>query len=158
MLFNGSSPFLHFPSIFHTIQWAFYTCFILLSISHAMRWKRCICFHFSSIFILFNGNSLNLFIACQFPMFFNWNSSFSSSFCHFSLVFKPNQAGVPQCSTGQHSLWWRCPTYHHLHSQTYKAGQRVSLTTYCPWATGYVLDDKYEIFLHNLLHSTHPFN
>ena len=24
---------------------------------------------------------------------------------------------------------------HHIHWQTFKAGQRISLTTYCPWAT-----------------------
>ena len=31
----------------------------------------------------------------------------------------------------------RRPTNHHLRSHSHKAGQRVSLTTYCPWATGF---------------------
>ena len=43
---------------------------------------------------------------------------------------------VPLCSTGHCPLWGRCPATHHLQSPTYKAGQRVSLTAYCPWATG----------------------
>ena len=42
----------------------------------------------------------------------------------------------PLCSTGHRPLWVRCPAYYHLWSSTYEAGQRVSLTTYCPWATG----------------------
>ena len=29
----------------------------------------------------------------------------------------------------------RCPASPHYNSQSFKAGQRVSLTTYCPWAT-----------------------
>jgi len=43
---------------------------------------------------------------------------------------------VPLCSTGHRPLRGRCPATHHLQSPTYTAGQRVSLTTYCPWATG----------------------
>merc|ERR1712115_141540 len=48
------------------------------------------------------------------------------------------QAGrtkVPLCSTGLRPLWGRCPASPHSNSQSLKAGQRVSLTTYCPWAT-----------------------
>ena len=45
---------------------------------------------------------------------------------------------VPLCSTGHRPLQGRCPAYHHLQSPTYKAGQRVSLTLYCPWATGFL--------------------
>ena len=41
----------------------------------------------------------------------------------------------PLCSTGLHTLWGRCPASCHSNSQSYKAGQRVSLTTYGPWAT-----------------------
>ena len=48
------------------------------------------------------------------------------------------QMKVP-CSTGHRSLWRCCPANHHLQSQTYKAGQWVSLTTYSPWATGKAL-------------------
>ena len=43
---------------------------------------------------------------------------------------------VPLCSTGHRPLRGRCPATHHIQSPTYEAGQRVSLTTYCPWATG----------------------
>ena len=42
---------------------------------------------------------------------------------------------VPLCSTGHCSLWGSCPASHHSNSQSGKAGQLVSLTTYCPWAT-----------------------
>ena len=42
---------------------------------------------------------------------------------------------VPLCSTGLRPLWGRCPATSHSDSQPCKAGQRVSLTTYCPWAT-----------------------
>ena len=42
---------------------------------------------------------------------------------------------VPVCSTGLRPLWGRCPASPHSNSQSLKAGQRVSLTTYCPWAT-----------------------
>merc|ERR1711911_316231 len=41
---------------------------------------------------------------------------------------------VPLCSTGLRLLWGRCPASH-SDLQPCKAGQRVSLTTYCPWAT-----------------------
>ena len=46
---------------------------------------------------------------------------------------------VPLCSTGHRPLRGRCPATHHLQSPTFIAGQRVSLTTYCPWATGFIL-------------------
>ena len=46
------------------------------------------------------------------------------------------QTKVPLCSTGHHPLQSRCPATHHLQSPIYEAGQRVSPTTYCPWATG----------------------
>ena len=42
---------------------------------------------------------------------------------------------VPLCSTGLRPLRGRCPASPHSNSQSLKAGQRVSLTTYCPWAT-----------------------
>ena len=42
---------------------------------------------------------------------------------------------VPLCSTGLRPLRGRCPASSHSNSQSCKAGQRVSLTTYCPWAT-----------------------
>ena len=48
------------------------------------------------------------------------------------------QAGrmkVPLCSTGLCPLRGRCPASPHSNSQSLKAGQRASLTTYCPWAT-----------------------
>ena len=48
------------------------------------------------------------------------------------------QAGrtkVPLCSTGLRPLRGRCPASPHSNSQSLKAGQQVSLTTYCPWAT-----------------------
>ena len=48
------------------------------------------------------------------------------------------QMKVPLCSTRHRPLWGRCPATHHLQSPTWKAGQRVTLTTYCPWATGCV--------------------
>merc|ERR1712074_151398 len=50
---------------------------------------------------------------------------------------------VPLCSTGHRPLRGRCPATHHLQSPTYEAGQRVSLTTYCPWATGSSLQSKF---------------
>ena len=43
---------------------------------------------------------------------------------------------VPLCSKGYSPLWDRCPATDHLQSPIYIAGQRVSLTTYCPRATG----------------------
>ena len=42
---------------------------------------------------------------------------------------------APLCSTGLCPLRGRCPASSHSISQSHKAGQRVSLTTYCPWAT-----------------------
>ena len=45
---------------------------------------------------------------------------------------------VPLCSTGHRPLRGRCPATLHSNSQSLKAGQRVSLTTYCPWATGFL--------------------
>ena len=42
---------------------------------------------------------------------------------------------VPLCSTGLRPLWGRCPASFHSNSQLCKAGQLVSLTAYCPWAT-----------------------
>merc|ERR1711895_286613 len=56
--------------------------------------------------------------------------------------FKAFQAGrtkVPLCSTGLQPLRGRCPASPHSDSQPCKAGQRVSLTTYCPWATCFTL-------------------
>ena len=41
------------------------------------------------------------------------------------------QTKVPLCSTGLHPLWGHCPASSHYNSQSCKAGQRVSLTTYC---------------------------
>ena len=42
---------------------------------------------------------------------------------------------VPLCSTGLCALRGLCPAYSYSDSQSCKAGQWVSLTTYCPWAT-----------------------
>ena len=42
---------------------------------------------------------------------------------------------VPLCSTGLCPLWGRCPASPPFNSQSLKAAKRVSLTTYCPWAT-----------------------
>ena len=53
------------------------------------------------------------------------------------------QTKVPLCSTGHCPLRGRCPASPHSNSQSGKAGQRVSLTTYCPWATCYSL--KFEL-------------
>ena len=39
------------------------------------------------------------------------------------------------CSMGLCPLWGRCPASSHFNLQPCKAGQRVSLTKYCPWAT-----------------------
>jgi len=36
-------------------------------------------------------------------------------------------------------LFFRCPASSHSNPQSCKAGQRVSLTTYCPWATGWLM-------------------
>ena len=44
----------------------------------------------------------------------------------------------PLCSTGLCPLQGRCPASH-SDLQPCKAGQRVSLTTYCPWATCFFL-------------------
>ena len=44
---------------------------------------------------------------------------------------------VPLCSTGLRPLRGRCPASPHSNSQSCRAGQRVLLTTYCPWATCY---------------------
>ena len=41
---------------------------------------------------------------------------------------------VPLSSTGLCPLWGHCPAFH-SNLQPCKAGERVSLTTYCPWAT-----------------------
>ena len=41
------------------------------------------------------------------------------------------------CSTELHPLWGRCPASPNSYSQSCKAGQWVSVTTYCPWATCY---------------------
>ena len=45
----------------------------------------------------------------------------------------------PLCSTGLCPLWGRCPASSHSNSQSLKAGQRISLTTYCPWATCFLI-------------------
>ena len=45
------------------------------------------------------------------------------------------QTKVPLCCTGLRPLWGRCPASSYFNSQSCKAGQRVSLTTNCPWAT-----------------------
>ena len=45
------------------------------------------------------------------------------------------QREVPLCSTGLNPLQGCCPASSHSNSQSSKAGQRLSLTTYCPWAT-----------------------
>ena len=51
------------------------------------------------------------------------------------------------CSTRLHPLWGRCPSSSHSNLQWCKAGQRVSLTTYCPWATCWLLHiHNYNIF------------
>ena len=52
---------------------------------------------------------------------------------------------VPLCSTGHRPLRGRCPATDHLQTPTYKAGQRVSLTTYCPWATGRLVDPYHSL-------------
>ena len=49
----------------------------------------------------------------------------------------------PLCSTGHRPLRGRCPASPHSNSQSLKAGQRVSLTTYCPWATCLQLDSTF---------------
>ena len=50
-------------------------------------------------------------------------------------------------STQLCSLWGRCPASPHSNSQPCKAGQLVSLTTYCLWATGFYFDGKKDITL-----------
>ena len=45
----------------------------------------------------------------------------------------------PLCSTGLCPLQGRCPASSHSNSQSCKAGQRISLTTYCPWVTCFFL-------------------
>ena len=52
------------------------------------------------------------------------------------------QMKVPLCSTGLRPLWGRCHASSHSDSQPCKAGQRVLLSTYCPWATGFTLGQK----------------
>ena len=48
----------------------------------------------------------------------------------------------PLCSTGLRPLRGRCPASR-SNFQPCKAGQRVSLTTYCPWATCFkIITDK----------------
>ena len=51
--------------------------------------------------------------------------------------FQAGRTKVPLCSTGLRPLRGRCPATFHTNSQSCKAGQRESLTTYCPWATCY---------------------
>ena len=56
------------------------------------------------------------------------------------------QTKVP-CSTGLCPLWGRCSASSHSNLQWCKVGQRVSLTTYCPWATYWLLHiHNYNIF------------
>ena len=43
--------------------------------------------------------------------------------------------GQRKCSTRHCPLWGCCPASSHSNLQSCKAGQRISLTTYCPWAT-----------------------
>ena len=50
-------------------------------------------------------------------------------------LFHQGRTKVPLCSAGLCPLRGRCPASPHSNSQSGKAGQRVSLTTYCPWAT-----------------------
>ena len=97
---------------------------------------------FSSIFHLIQWESLHLF--GQFSMLFNKNFMF---FYHFFPIFhvmqwsngvpKSNWARVPLCFTGHCPLQSCCAANHHLQSPIYRAGQRVSLTPYCPWTTGW---------------------
>ena len=47
----------------------------------------------------------------------------------------------PMCSTGPCPLQGRCPASH-SDLQPWKAGQRVSLTMYCPWATCYFMKKR----------------
>ena len=49
-------------------------------------------------------------------------------------LFQAGRTKVPLCSTGLRPLWGRCPASPHSNSQSRKAGQWVSLTTYCSWA------------------------
>ena len=95
-------------------------------------------FIFCQFSMLFNGN-FEIFILCQFSMLFNGNFTFFYYFFQISMLcncaLKPNLPEVPPCSTGHRPLRGRCPANDQLHSPTYKAGQRVSLTTHCPWAT-----------------------
>ena len=58
-----------------------------------------------------------------------------------------NEQTKVSCSTRLHPLWGRCPSSSHSNLQWCKAGQRVSLTTYCPWATCWLLHiHNYNIF------------
>merc|ERR1711875_99785 len=52
----------------------------------------------------------------------------------------------PLCSTGLRPLRGRCPASH-SDLQPCKTGQRVSLTTYCPWATCFFFFLSFIFFL-----------
>ena len=60
-------------------------------------------------------------------------------------LFHKGRTKVPLCSTGLRPLRGRCPASPHCNSQSSKAGQRVSLTTYCPWATCLAFRGPYQI-------------
>ena len=125
MLFNWNSSFSYF---FVNFPWC------SMGITHIFIFFHFLCYSMETCFfsfhqysILFNGNHWNIQFFVNFPCY-------SIQWCNDAL--KLNRAEIPLCSTGHCPLWGRCPANHHLHSQTYKAGQWVSLTTYCPWATG----------------------
>ena len=85
-----------FPSIFHTIQWAFYTCFILLSISHAIQWKLCILFSFFINFDIIQWEFFIFSLLVNFPCFLIGILHFLHLFVNFPWCSRVNWCSQTQ--------------------------------------------------------------
>ena len=72
-------------------------------------------------------------------------NAFSQPFIASHPLLQVGQTKVPLCSTGLCPLRGRCPASPHSNSQSLKAGQRVLLTTYCPWVTGFYFNKSGQI-------------
>ena len=121
MVFNGDYTYFHLFINFPCYSMETIEIFIFLSIFHVSQWC--------------NG-ALEPNCA-EVPLCSTGHHSIVPFGAAALLTYKHtnNCAEVPLCSTGHCPLWGHCPA----NIQTYKAGQRVSLTTYCPWATGYYI-------------------
>ena len=123
MLFNENSPiFFIFSSIFHVIQWALHIFFNIFNFPCYSIETFAFC-HFFVNFPCCSMKIIEIFIFGQFFMLYN------------GAIVLSNPMKQKSTCVLQDIVPFGTAALLNLHKQTYKAGQRVSLTT-CPWATG----------------------